>query len=499
MRLHDLFVGIEYELLQGTIELEISGISANSKKAKAGDLYFCIIGTRQNGADYLDEIQAANVAAIVTEQPIQVKSQVTVIQVSDIRKVMAQVSCAFYGNPASKLTMIGITGTKGKTTTAFLLSKLLKHAGIKVGLIGTVGITDLHGSYDTSNTTPESYELQKILADMVSQGITTVVMEVSSQGLKMKRVYGITFDYGIYTNLSEDHIGVGEHKDIDEYIFCKKQLMQLSKYSIINVDDRYADDMIEASNQVVTYGYKNTAMYQACNLTMFSEAGVLGVAFDLNDYERIEVGMPGACSLYNALAAICVCELLSLGNATLYQCLKNVAVKGRMECIAVSNAFQCYIDYAHNQASLEQLLVTMRAYAHGHMILVFGCGGNRSRKRRFLMGETAAKLADQTIITNDNPRDENPDLIIEDIVNGFHDKTNYLIIKDRKDAIRYALTHARRGDIVLLAGKGHETYQEICGQKYYMDERMLIREVMEEENVRTICGYNYRYIDRSNG
>lgn len=502
MILRDLFVGIEYACVQGTMQTEIFGMSVHSKSARKDDLFFCIEGTKSNGADYIEEVSAANVSAIVTEQAIQVPSCITVIKVFDIRKVMAKVASTFYGNPANKLTMIGITGTKGKTTTAFMLHKLLSEAEFSVGLIGTVGVVDLHRTYQTTNTTPDSIELYRILADMVLQGITIVVMEVSSQALMMHRVYGITFDYGIYTNLSSDHIGKGEHHSFDEYKACKKQLMQISKCTIINADDLYAKEMLEASHKGVTYGYEQPADYRATAVELVTKDGKCEIAFSICtnkfrsvDNVKFKIGMPGLFSMYNALAAITLCEELGIGGVSLYKCLQQIKVTGRMECIAVSEAFQCYIDYAHNQTALEQLILSMRAYASGRIILVFGCGGNRSRQRRFLMGEVANRLADVTIITNDNPRDENPDNIIKDIIQGFDNRAKYTVIKDRKEAIRYALTLAKQGDIVLLAGKGHETYQESGGVKYYMDERVLIKEIMEEENVRTICGYNYRYFD----
>lgn len=500
MTLRDLFFGIKYELIQGNMDNEIMGISVHSKKAKQKDLFFCIAGTKVNGASFLSEVQRADVSAIVTEQDLEAFSNTTVIKVQNIRKTMAKISCMFYGNPSRKLTMIGITGTKGKTTTAFMLYHLLKTAGITTGLIGTVGVFDSFGEHPTSNTTPESCDLQKILADMVLQGITTVVMEVSSQGVMMERVYGIEFDYGIFTNMSEDHIGKGEHKSFEEYKYFKKQLMKQSKCSIINVDDACSLEMIEASRRVVTYGCLERADYQALDVSLLAKDSLLGVSFCLcdnrqNKKQNIVVGMPGFYSMYNALAAIAACESIGIGDEKVYKCLLQFCVRGRMEFVAVSDAFSLYIDYAHNQASLEQVLLSVKAYPHNRILLVFGCGGNRFKQKRSLMGKVACRLADMTILTNDNPRDENPESIIQDIVYGFDGKANYLMIQERKEAIRYAITHAKQNDIVILAGKGHETYQEICGIKYEMDERVLIREIMEEENARTICGYNHRYFD----
>lgn len=499
MTVSDLFVGIKYELLQGDMETEVFGLSFHSKKASQKDLFFCIKGAKDNGANYINEVEEKGVSAIVTEENISSLPWMTVIKVCDIRRVMAQISCKFYDNPSKKLITIGITGTKGKTTTAFMIYYLLQSFGERVGMIGTVGVRDLYGTYQTDNTTPESCELQKIMAKMVKQGIAIAVMEVSSQGLKHSRVHGICFDYGIFTNLSKDHIGSGEHETFREYKHYKKQLMRLSKCSIINADDLFANEFMEASERSVTYGYIKKADYQAKHVRLIADNTLYGVSFDLEssgkETQQIKVGMPGLYTIYNALAAIVLCELLVGNRDALYKQLQQLHVTGRMESIAVSNAFSVYIDYAHNAASLKQLLLSMRAYTDKRILLLFGCGGNRSRQRRLSMGKIAGKLADFVVLTNDNPRDENPDDILQDIMEGMKAKTNYSIVKDRKEAIRFILTMAKQGDIVLLAGKGHETYQEVCGERHKMDERGLIREIMEEEDVRTICGYNCRYFD----
>lgn len=496
MKLAALVGNIEYTLLQGSLETEVLSLQNDSREVSLGALFFCVPGSVVDGHNFAADVAAKGAAVLVVEHPVEVPASVTVIQVKSSRYAMSMISSAYFGEPAKKLTVIGITGTKGKTTTAYMLQAMLNRAGHKTGLVGTIEtvIGDRH--IPAANTTPESLKLQKYLRDMVEAGMDSVVMEVSSQGLMLDRVAGIVFDYGIFSNLSEDHIGPNEHKTFTEYKMWKKKLFSQCKTGFFNVDDSYADFMMEdVPCEVITFGVKQ-ADYMASDIHLYNENGALGVAYRVTGRmdADVAVNMPGNFSVHNSLAAICVAKALGVPEARILDVLKGIQVKGRVELIPISDAFTILIDYAHNAVSLESILDCLREYKPRRLISLFGCGGNRSKARRYEMGEVSGLKADLTIITSDNPRDEEPLDIIKDIVTGIQ-KTNgeYVEIPDRKEAFRYAIMHAREGDVIVLAGKGHEDYQEIKGVKYHMDERELIREVLEEEDVGKICGYNNRY------
>ena len=322
-------------------------------------------------------------------------------------------------------------------------------------------------------------------------------MEVSSQGLMLDRVAGVDFDYGIFTNLSKDHIGPNEHASFEEYRDWKAKLFTLCKTGIFNVDDANAAYMMEhATCEKLTYGERADADYRAKDIELYREKGVLGIQYALCGKldAKIVVDLPGEFSVHNSLAAVAVADQMQVGITDIQNILKEAKARGRVEMIPISDSFTLMIDYAHNAMALESLLTALRAYNPKRLVTLFGCGGNRSRDRRFEMGEVSGKMSDFTIITSDNPRDEEPLAIIADIETGMK-KTDgeYVKIADRKEAIRYAILHAKEGDVIVLAGKGHEDYQEIHGVKHHMDERDLIREILEEEDVTNICGYNNRY------
>ena len=339
--------------------------------------------------------------------------------------------------------------------------------------------------------------LHKYLKNMVENGCKAVVMEVSSQGLMLDRVAGVDFDYGIFTNLSKDHIGPNEHASFEEYRDWKAKLFTLCKTGIFNVDDANAAYMMEhATCEKLTYGECADADYRAKDIELYREKGVLGIQYALCGKldAKIVVDLPGEFSVHNSLAAVAVADQMQVGITDIQNILKEAKTRGRVEMIPISDSFTLMIDYAHNAMALESLLTALRAYNPKRLVTLFGCGGNRSRDRRFEMGEVSGKMSDFTIITSDNPRDEEPLAIIADIETGMK-KTDgeYVKIADRKEAIRYAILHAKEGDVIVLAGKGHEDYQEIHGVKHHMDERDLIREILEEEDVTNICGYNNRY------
>ena len=496
MKLEQLVSGLDYELKNGTLDVEVTDIQNDSRKVKEGSLFFCITGAVFDGHKYAAEVAQKGAAVLVVEKDVELPKQtdVTVIKVFSTRHAMGMISAAFYGHPSDKLTVIGITGTKGKTTTTYMIKSMLDHAGHKCGLIGTIETIIGEQKIPANNTTPESLVLQKSLADMVDAGLDCVVMEVSSQGLMLDRVAGVSFDYGIFTNLSEDHIGPNEHKDFNEYLSWKAKLFTLCKVGIFNFDDENCEAILKGHTcSVISYGLKPECDYKAENLSLFKKDGYLGIRYHLDGkyQEEVTVGMPGEFSVHNSLAAIAVASQMNVPMDTILDILTHISVKGRVELVPISNAFTLLIDYAHNAMSLESILSTLSAYHPNRLIALFGCGGNRSKVRRYEMGEVAGKMADFTIITSDNPRNEEPQAIIDDIKIGM-EKTDgkYIEIISRKEAIRYAIMNAKEGDVIVLAGKGHEDYQEIKGKKYHMDERDLIKEILEEEDVTKICGYH---------
>ncbi len=485
-RLQDLLEKLEYKCLQGSMDVEISRIIYDSRKVCEDCLFICIKGANFDGHDYAAQVaETAKVLLVSREMPELKGMDVTVIQVEDTRYAMAFISAAYFEHPADKLKVIGITGTKGKTTTTYLVKSILENAGYKVGLVGTIEtiIGDKH--IPANNTTPESYVLQEYFAQMVKAGLDAVVMEVSSQGLMLHRTQGFVFDYGIFTNLEPDHIGPDEHESFEEYMECKGLLFKQCKVGIVNGDDRHADAVTAGHTCALeTFGMNENCMLRAENMKLVNKPGELGVEFavkGLLDFE-VEVPTPGRFSVYNALTAIAICRHFEVKEENIKKALLSAKVKGRIEMVPVSDEFTLLIDYAHNAMALESLLTTLKEYEPGRLVCLFGCGGNRSRQRRFEMGEISGQLADLTIITSDNPRFEEPQAIIDDIKVGMHKSGgDYIEICDRKEAIAYAISHGEPGDIIVLAGKGHEDYQEIKGVKYPMDERVLIQEILQEE------------------
>nr|MCR5774552.1 UDP-N-acetylmuramoyl-L-alanyl-D-glutamate--2,6-diaminopimelate ligase [Lachnospiraceae bacterium] len=387
------------------------------------------------------------------------------------------------------VTVIGITGTKGKTTTTYMIKEILTAAGRKVGLIGTIEAIIGNEHIPSKNTTPESYEVQEYLSRMRQIGIDTCVMEVSSQGLMMHRVDGIKFEIGIFTNIEPDHIGPGEHEDFDDYLSCKAKLFRKCKKGIFNADDEHLPAILATDKcEEVFFGFKDDADYRACDVELYKEGGMLGVKYRVEGLLNfdVRVNVPGRFSVYNSLTAIAVCHHFGVEEEVMKRALLSARVKGRIELYPVSDKYSVMIDYAHNAMSLRSLLTTLREYQPKRIVTLFGCGGNRSKDRRYEMGEVSGDLSDLTIITSDNPRFEEPQDIINDIKFGINKTSGeYVEIIDRKEAIRYAIENAKEGDVIVLAGKGHEDYQEIRGKKYPMDERVLLKEVMEELGMRS--------------
>lgn len=486
--LKKLLEQVDYQCMQGTIDVEVDKIIYDSRKVEKDCLFFCIPGTVVDGHTFAEEAVLKGATILVIEKEVVVPSHVTIIKVENVRKAMAIMSAAYFDYPADKLKVIGVTGTKGKTTTTYMVKSILESAGHKVGLIGTIEAIIGEEKIPANNTTPESYILQEYFYKMLEAGCDIAVMEVSSQGLMMHRVAGFLFEFGIFTNIEPDHIGPNEHASFEEYMACKGMLFQQCKTGIVNIDDKHAKDVIEGHTCAIeTFGFSEGADIRATNTRLVSEPGYLGVTYHVSgliDFE-VEIDVPGKFSVYNSLTAIAICRHFHADIQTIQKALKVAKVKGRIEMIQVSNDFTLMIDYAHNAMSLESLLTTLKEYNPKRLVCLFGCGGNRSKLRRYEMGEVSGRLADLTVITSDNPRDEEPQVIIDDIKIGLaKTQGDFIEIIDRKEAIAYVIDHGQKGDVIVLAGKGHEDYQEIKGKKYPMDERVIINEILEERKSR---------------
>ncbi len=487
MTLKTLIEKLSYEVVQGNENIEITELVFDSRKACENGVFVCISGAVVDGHTFVEEVVQKGITAVVVEKEVSAPEGVTIIRVDSTRLALACMSAAFFGYPAKELKTIGITGTKGKTTTSYMVKSILEKTGFKTGLIGTIEtiIGDKH--IPAVNTTPESYIVQKTFREMVEAGIECVVMEVSSQGLMLHRVGGFTFDYGIFTNLEPDHIGPNEHKDFDEYMHCKGMLFKQCKVGIVNIDDEHVEGVLEGHTcELESFGFSEKADLRASNVELLNQPGFLGVSYEISGKMNMKVAIdvPGNFSVYNSLAAISICRHFGVKDEAIIEALKGIRVKGRVELLSVSDHYTMMIDYAHNAMSLESLLTTLRQYNPKRLVCMFGCGGNRSKLRRFEMGEVSSKLADLTVITSDNPRNEEPQAIMDDILTGVKKADGeYVMIADRKEAIRYCMVNAKEGDVIVLAGKGHEDYQEIQGKKYHMDERELVAEIRQEEGI----------------
>lgn len=480
MKLQELFRNQPYTLLQGSLEQEISALVYDSRKVVPGSLFVCVSGTVVDGHKYIPMALEKGAAALVVEHPVEAPADVAVLQVENGRRALAELSAAWFGYPDQELTTVAVTGTKGKTTTTYMIHDILEKSGRKPGLIGTVEIITGKERIPAEHTTPESYMIHQYLREMVDNGCDSVIMEVSSQALKLDRTAGIQFDYGIFTNLSPDHISPLEHASMEEYAGCKAMLFRQCKLGLFNADSDAAAVMMNGCTcKVQTFAVRAKADWQAVAIPQ----GRKGVELQMisPEQETLFVDLPGEFSAYNALAALSLCRNMGVSPTDIAKALATVHVPGRTERLPLPNGSEVMIDYAHNAVSLESLLKALRPCVEGRMICVFGCGGNRARDRRFEMGAVSAKLADVTVVTSDNPRDEEPMDIIHDIETGVRNAGGTCTtIPDRKEAIRWAISHAQPEDLVILAGKGHELGQEIKGVIHPMDERTLVAEVLAE-------------------
>lgn len=477
MDIRTLTMDLECEII-GDQNTMIKGLCYDSRQIKDGDLFFCISGFQSDGHQYAeDAVKKGAVALMVTRKlPLDVPQ----IMVKDDRYAMARISSTYYGKPAENLKTVGITGTNGKTSTTYMIKSIAEKKGEKVGLIGT--IVNMIGDkvLETERTTPEAPDLQKLIRQMADEGCTVLVMEVSSHSLDLKRVEGIHYDVGVFTNLTQDHLDY--HKTLDNYRDAKKILFYNSKNAVINTDDSSGDYMMEGiSAKVFSYGIREKAKLSASEI----EITPAGASFDMDiigQKTHIDLKIPGLFSVYNALSAAGACTALGIAPQYIKEGLEALpSVSGRFEVLDTGNrGYTVILDYAHTPDSLQNTLQTVNEFVRGRIVTVFGCGGDRDKGKRPIMGEIAGRLSDFTIITSDNPRTEVPKDIIIQIEDGMK-KTNadYICIENRRDAIRYALENARKDDIIVLAGKGHETYQEINKVKYPFDEKVVVREILE--------------------
>ena len=488
MILKKILSGLEGLMTKGNLDIDIKNLESDSRLIKENGMFVAIKGFDTDGHMYIEDAIKNGAKVIMMEKGfdfrnLNIPEDITLIVSPDTRYALAICACNFYSNPSRKFKLIGVTGTKGKTTTTYMIKNILEKQGKKVGLIGTIA-TYICGKKveDSARTTPESVHLQKIFADMVEAGVEVAVMEVSSQSLKLDRVAGCDFDIGIFTNFSEDHISPKEHPDMQDYFESKLKLFNMCKIGFTNADDIHGVKMLKMNLgcELSTYGIDNSCNLLAKDITITNSYVDFKVKL-AGKNERIKVGIPGRFSVYNSLAAICVAEKLGATPEAIKEALLEVRVPGRSELVDNKKELTIMIDYAHSPESLENILQAVKSYTKGRVISVFGCGGDRDRTKRPIMGAISGKIADYTIITSDNPRTENPEEIVKEIEEGIKKtKGKYTCIVDRVEAIKHAIQIANKRDIIVLAGKGHEPYQEINHKVYPFDEREIVHKIIEE-------------------
>ena len=483
MKLKNLIDRLEVVSLTAAPDTEISGISYDSRKTREGDLFVAIRGYETDGHRFIPKAIEKKAAVVLCETPPA--GDIPYIQVKDSRLALALCSCAFYGDPAAGMRMIGITGTSGKTSVSMLLKHVLEDVhGARVGLVGTTGIQIGDREIPSEYTTPESLELQMLFAQMAEEGCTHVVMEVSSHALALKRVAGIVFDTVVYTNLSQDHLDF--HGTMESYAAAKRQIFSQCRFACVNADDEWTPYMLENIQvPVLRYGLRENAELRAENTAYLTDRVCFDAVYE-NRRSPAELHIPGTFSVYNALAvmAAAISEGIRPGESAASLQTAH-GVKGRLESVPTGRPFSILIDYSHKPDALEKVLISLRPVTTGRIICLFGCGGDRDRKKRPIMGRIAAKYSDLVILTSDNPRTEEPESILDEIEPGLADSdTPYLRICDRVQAIHRAIDLAEENDVILLAGKGHEDYQIVGHEKHHMDEREIVAQYLRETGKR---------------
>lgn len=482
MLLQYLIENLTDKVITGDTNIDINKIEYNSQKIEKNDVFVAIKGYKEDGNDYIKEAVEKGAVCIVTEDELNVNElpNITIVRVQNSRIALSLIASKYYDFPARKLKLIGITGTKGKTTTAYMIRDILNASGKKTGMIGTIYNTYGNVCIEASRTSPESLDLQKLLKDMVDAQMEYVVMEVSSHSLVLDRVYGLHFAIGIFTNLSQEHLDF--HGTMDNYLLAKSKLFEMCDFALVNGDDIHTPRLKKMIKcKTATFGLDNAVNITASDVRINNN----NVEFKMyvnKMLETIVINIPGRFTVYNALAAIGTCSLLGAQMDAILLALSNIKVPGRSEIIDVQKTFTVMVDYAHNPSSLEAILSSIKKYVKGRIICVFGCGGNRDKEKRPMMGEISGRLADFTVITTDNPRNEDPSIIMKEIEDGVKKtKGLYKIIENRKDAIAFAMRIAWKNDLVLIAGKGHETYQELKnGKRIDFDERKVVKDIADK-------------------
>ena len=483
MKLRDLLEKIDIAYAAADMAIEIHGVCFDTRKLRAGELFVAVRGYQCDGHQHIEEAVNNGAVCVLCEETPKINTPY--ILVEDSRKALAMTSAAWFGYPASKLRLIGVTGTNGKTTVTSLLKRVIeKCAGAKVGLIGTNANVIGDREIPAELTTPESYRIQELLAMMVREGCEFAVMEVSSHALHLNRVFGIEFEVGVFTNLTPEHLDF--HASMEEYAHSKSLLFSISMKSAINLDDSFAPIMIKNSEgQVLTYAVNDDAADLVGKSVKLQSDRVDFCALVIGSLNRIELRIPGMFSVYNALAVISAAMLLGFEIESIIAVLQTCeGVKGRAEIVPTNSDFTVLIDYAHTPDALENIIKAVRGSTHGRVVTLFGCGGDRDRKKRPLMGAIAAQYSDFVIVTSDNPRTEEPEAIIRDILEGMRDSSaSYRVIENRREAIYWALENSGSGDVLILAGKGHETYQIFGKEKTHFDEREVVEEYFNQLKV----------------
>ena len=488
MKLQEVLNNIDFQVISGDLNKEITSVEYDSRKVAIGSLFVCVQGFTVDGHSFASMAAEKGASAIVVDKNrtclsddeldvLAKENFLSVIEIDDTHKHLADLCANFYEHPEKRLSIYGITGTKGKTTTAFMLRAILEQSGRDTGLIGTVCNIIAGKKTHAAHTTPESRELYDMMDVLTRNNSENLVMEVSSQALKLDRVRGLTYRTAAFTNLYEDHIAPNEHPDMEDYITCKLKIFDNCEKGIVNLDCDAAERVIEyckGKTDLITYSINGEADFVARNLRPERRGHVTGTVFELDcEYYKCDifVALPGKFTVYNALCAICSAVTEGIDIEDIKTALANISVPGRMQPIENNFGVNILVDYAHNAAALESVLTTLKEYTTGRIITVFGCGGNRSVTRRFEMGEVSGNLSDYTVITSDNPRKEEPDAIIANIVTGIS-KTDgkYEVEPDRSKAIKLSINMAQEGDTVLIAGKGHEDYQIFADKTIHFDD-----------------------------
>ena len=482
MILKSLLKGLDYEVIKGNEESKVQNIRYDNRKIEQGDAFVCVKGFKVDGHSFIGDAIKKGAKTLIVQEDVSVQEDITIIKVRDTRKALAIMSSNYFGNPKDKLKIIGITGTNGKTTSAFIIKSILEKAGFMTGLIGTIANYIGNKKVDAVRTTPESYELHELFKNMVDAGVEYCVMEVSSHSLELDRVYGVQFEEGIFTNLTRDHLDF--HKTFENYYNAKFKLFERSNHSIINLDDPYGANIVKdieergVKTKVSTFSIEKESDFKAFEIKSHSNGSEFKV--NLESIEEFSINIPGEYNIYNSLGCIICAYNSNIPMDKIKEGLSDVVIPGRCELVAKEKnlPYSIIIDYAHTPDGLENILSTVKAFTKNRMISVFGCGGDRDKVKRPQMGKIGCELSDIAIITSDNPRSEEPMDIINDIVKPLN-YDNFVIEVNRKEAIRKAMNMALEGDVIVIAGKGHETYQILKDETIHFDEREVVYDILE--------------------